>query len=32
VGITPPSIKRALKIAGGGKPDHKVRLIFPIAA
>jgi hypothetical protein len=28
--VTAPSIERALKIAGGGKPDRRVRLIFPI--
>jgi hypothetical protein len=25
-----PSIERALKIAGGGKPGRRVRLVFPI--
>jgi hypothetical protein len=28
--VTAPSIQRALKIIGGGKPDRKVRLAFPI--
>ena len=28
--VTAPSIERALKIAGGGKPGRSVRLIFPI--
>ncbi len=28
--VTAPSIERALKIAGGGKPGHRVRLVFPI--
>jgi hypothetical protein len=28
--ITAPSIKRALNIAGGGKPGREVRLLFPI--
>ena len=28
--VTAPSIERALKIAGGGKPDRSVRLVFPI--
>jgi len=28
--VTAPSIERALKIVGGGKPDRRVRLIFPI--
>jgi hypothetical protein len=28
--VTAPSIKRALKIAGEGKPGRKVRLLFPI--
>ena len=28
--VTAPSIERALKIAGGGKPGRRVRLIFPI--
>lgn len=28
--ITAPSIKRALKIAGGGKPGRRARLVFPI--
>ena len=28
--VTAPSIERALKIAGGGEPGRKVRLIFPI--
>jgi hypothetical protein len=28
--VTAPSIERALKIAGGGKPGRSVRLVFPI--
>ena len=28
--VTAPSIERALKIAGGGKPGSRVRLVFPI--
>ena len=28
--VTAPSIERALKIAGGGKPGRRVRLVFPI--
>ena len=30
VRITAPSIARALKMAGGGKPGRRVRLVFPI--
>ena len=30
VRITAPSIERALKMAGGGKPGRRVRLVFPI--
>jgi hypothetical protein len=30
VRITAPSLKRALNIAGGGKPGREVRLLFPI--
>ena len=30
VRITAPSIERALKIVGGGKPGRRVRLVFPI--
>lgn len=30
VQITAPSIERALKVAGGGKPARRVRLLFPI--
>jgi len=30
VQITAPSIERALKVAGGGKPGRRVRLLFPI--
>jgi hypothetical protein len=30
VRVTAPSIERALEIAGEGKPDRRVRLIFPI--
>jgi len=32
VQITAPSIERALKVAGGGKPARRVRLLFPIDA
>jgi hypothetical protein len=28
--ITAPSIERAMKVAGDGKPGHRVRLLFPI--
>jgi hypothetical protein len=28
--VTAPSIARALRIAGDGKPGHRVRLVFPI--
>jgi hypothetical protein len=28
--VTAPSIERALKIAGGGKPGRSMRLVFPI--
>jgi hypothetical protein len=28
--VSAPSIERALKIAGGGKPGRRVRLVFPI--
>jgi hypothetical protein len=28
--VTAPFIERALEIAGGGKPDGRVRLVFPI--
>jgi hypothetical protein len=28
--VTAPSIERALKIAGGGKPGRRVHLVFPI--
>ena len=28
--VNAPSIERALKIAGGGKPSRKVSLVFPI--
>jgi hypothetical protein len=28
--VTAPSIERALKIAGGGKPGRRARLVFPI--
>ena len=28
--LTTSSIERALKLAGGGKPDRRVRLVFPI--
>jgi hypothetical protein len=28
--VIAPSIERALKIAGGGKPGRSVRLVFPI--
>jgi hypothetical protein len=27
--VTAPSIERALKIAGGGRPGRRVRLVFP---
>jgi hypothetical protein len=30
VKITAPSIERAMKVAGDGKPCHTVRLLFPI--
>ncbi len=30
VRLTASSIERALKLAGGGKPDRRVRLVFPI--
>ena len=30
VRITAPSIERALKIAGAGKPSRRVGLVFPI--
>jgi hypothetical protein len=30
VQITAPSIERALKVARGGKPGRRVRLVFPI--
>ncbi len=30
VRITGPSIRRALALVGGGKPDREVRLVFPI--
>jgi hypothetical protein len=30
VRISAPSIERALKMAGDGKPDRKVRLVFPL--
>jgi hypothetical protein len=30
VRITAPSIERALKIAGAGKPGRRVGLVFPI--
>ena len=30
VKITAPSIERAMKVAGDGKPGHRVRLLFPI--
>ncbi len=30
VRVTAPSIERALKIVGGGKPGRRVRLVFPI--
>lgn len=30
VQITAPSIERALRVAGGGKPGRRVRLLFPI--
>jgi hypothetical protein len=28
--VTAPSIARALRIAGDGKPRHRVRLVFPL--
>jgi len=28
--LTTSSIERALELAGGGKPDRRVRLVFPI--
>jgi hypothetical protein len=28
--VSAPSIERALKMAGGGKPGRRVRLVFPI--
>ena len=28
--VTAPSLERALKIVGGGKPSRKVSLVFPI--
>jgi hypothetical protein len=28
--VTAPSIERALRIVGGGKPGRRVRLVFPI--
>jgi len=28
--VIAPSIERALKIAGGGKPGRRMRLVFPI--
>ena len=30
VRVTAPSVERALKMAGGGKPGRRVRLVFPI--
>ena len=30
VRITAPSIERALKIAGAGKPERRIRIVFPI--
>jgi len=30
VQITAPSIERVQKVAGGGKPGRRVRLLFPI--
>jgi hypothetical protein len=30
VRLTASSIERALKLAGGGKPDRRVRLVSPI--
>jgi hypothetical protein len=30
VRVTAPSIERAIKIAGDGKPGRRVRLVFPI--
>jgi hypothetical protein len=31
VSVTASSIERALEIAGEGKPDRRVRLLFPIS-
>jgi hypothetical protein len=28
--VTAPSIERALKIVGGGKPGRRVHIVFPI--
>jgi hypothetical protein len=28
--VTAPSVERALKIAGGGKPGRRVHIVFPI--
>jgi hypothetical protein len=28
--VTAPSVERALKIAGGGKPSRRVHIVFPI--
>jgi len=28
--VTAPSLERAFKIAGGGKPGRRVRIVFPI--
>jgi hypothetical protein len=30
VRVTAPSIERAIKITGDGKPGRRVRLVFPI--
>ena len=30
VWVTAPSIERALKIAGAGKPERRIRIVFPI--
>ena len=30
VSVTAPSIERAIKITGDGKPGRRVRLVFPI--
>ena len=30
VRVTAPSIERALKIAGAGKPERRIRIVFPI--